>query len=69
MGSLFSSYWVASPSILGFVPGLIESYYAVFSGFPWEACPFLKGNGGGVDLSERGGAGGVEGGETLSRMD
>jgi hypothetical protein len=25
------------------------------SSYPWEDCSFLKGNGGGVDLEERGG--------------
>jgi hypothetical protein len=27
----------------------------VFSWYPWEACSFLKGNGGSVNLEERGG--------------
>lgn len=29
---------------------LIRFSYAVFHGYPWEVCSFLKGSGGAVDL-------------------
>lgn len=46
--------------IWGFVPCLIVSCYDMFSGYPWDACPFVKGYGGGVDLGERGDEAGWE---------
>lgn len=38
----------------GCVPSLIVSCYAVFARHPWEACPFLKGNRGSMDLRREG---------------
>jgi hypothetical protein len=38
-----------------FVPNLIASRYALFGGYHWEACSFLKRNRGAVSLGERGG--------------
>lgn len=35
---------------LGFVPSFISSCYAMVSGYSWEVCSCLKGNGGGMDL-------------------
>lgn len=32
---------------------LTATWYAMFGWYPWEACPFLTGNRGGVDLEER----------------
>lgn len=43
-----------------FVSSLTVICYAIFSWYPWEACSFVKGNRGVVDLGER------EGEETVS---
>lgn len=32
------------------MPSLIAFGYTIFSSYPWEACSFMKGNEGGVDL-------------------
>lgn len=58
------------------MPSLIVSCYAVFSGYPFQECSFLKGNGR-IDLGERGSEGGweegffggVDGRETGDGMD
>ena len=50
---------------------LTASCYAVFGGYHWQACSFLKGNGRAVDLRERGSGGRVGGvaiGEAAFRM-
>lgn len=52
--------------VRGFVPSFIVTHYAMFGWYPWEDCPFQKGNGE-VDLRERGGGertGRSENGET-----
>jgi hypothetical protein len=48
------------------------NFYGLFDCYPWEACSFLKGNGGGLELGKRGDVGegleGVEVEETGVRM-
>ena len=36
------------------MPSFIVTCYAMFGQYSWEACSFLKRNGGGVDLGKRG---------------
>ena len=62
---IFSSCRLCRPALIcGFVPSLI-AFYAMFSCYLWEACSFLKENGGAVDLGETEvGWEGLEGGET-----
>ena len=41
----FSPYWLALFSLIWwFVPSLIASCYALFSGYPWEGSSFMKVN-------------------------
>jgi hypothetical protein len=47
---------------------LIVPYYVVFGWYPWEVCSFLEGNGGGVDLGERG-VGGTLAGEEGKQLE
>lgn len=53
-------------------PNLIVACSAMLSWYPWEACSFLKGNRGGVDLDDSrsvwGAAGGNGGKETVVGM-
>ena len=44
--------------IVQFMPNLTLTYYAMFSGYSWEICSFLKGNGEREDVGERGVDGG-----------
>lgn len=56
-GDSFLPTGISRPALIrGFVPSLIKARYAMFGSYPWEACPFLKRNRGGVagrDWEER----------------
>jgi hypothetical protein len=47
------------------MPSVIASCYVVVSGYHWEACSFLKGNGRGVHMGEREDSDGLGGGEGM----
>ena len=49
---IYSSYWVALPKLIqGEVLSFMATWHALW--YPWEACPFLKRNRGGVDLGRK----------------
>ena len=48
-----SSYWASLSSLIrGCLPCFTASSFVMFGCYLLEACSFLKGNGGGVDLGE-----------------
>ena len=47
-------YWALTFILLKlFYTNPLKLYYVMFGSCPWEACSFLKGNGGGMNLGER----------------